>query len=305
MRQALSIYARSARLAGQRIAKKIVRKLQKVAGQQKPEAQSRSPRPVIELSLIESALSTLGITRGDRLMIHSGISHLGKIKGGAPTLMTLLREKVGEEGILLFPAFPFGTLMYDYVNSQPEFDVRTSPSKMGALTEIALADPQRIRSLHPTHSVSGFGQSIAYFLENHHLDPTPFGPHSPFWRLAEADGKILVIGVGLASVTGFHLTEDWLGEKFPVRVYLDQVYRVQCRNAQGQSVEVLTRCHDPSISQIRDCYIVEDLFIREGFYQKIPVGQHFIGVIDARRMNECLQRLAIKEHLTIYGRIWG
>ena len=41
-----------------------------------------------------------------------------------------------------------------------------------------------------------------------------------FPRLAEAGGKIVVMGVGLSSVTGFHLTEDRMGEEFPVKVYL-------------------------------------------------------------------------------------
>jgi aminoglycoside 3-N-acetyltransferase len=149
------------------------------------------------------------------------------------------------------------------------------------------------------------GQGAAEFLEGHHLDGTPFGPHSPFWRLADAGGKILIMGVGLSSVTSFHLTEDRMGEEFPVRVYLDRLYRLQCRDALGETVEIVTRCHDPFISQVRDCYIVEDLFIREGIYRKIPVGQHFIGMIDAQRMDLCLQRLARQERLTIYGRIWG
>lgn len=305
MRQPLSIYTRAARLESQRLANRISRKFQKWINKQTPEAQPRKARPLIDLSVIEAAFCELGVTRGDRILIHSGIGRLGKIKGGAPGIMALLREKVGQDGLLLFPAFPFATLMHEYVSSNPEFDLRTSSTKMGALAEVALAAPDRIRSLHPTHSVSGFGQDVAHFLEDHHLDDTPFGPHSPFWRLADAGGKILIMGVGLSSVTSFHLTEDRMGEEFPVRVYLDKVFRLKCRDALGETVEIITQCHDPFISQVRDCYIVEDLFIQEGIYRKIPVGQHFIGMIDAQRMDLCLQRLARQEHLTIYGRIWG
>lgn len=305
MRQPLSIYVRGVRLEARRFATRALRKLHKMVGKEQSEPRLRESRQVIELSMVDSALSTLGIGLGDRLLVHSGISNLGKVKGGPSGVLRLLRERVGDSGLLLFPAFPFDTLMHEYVKSNPEFDPHTSPTAMGALATLALSDSQRARSLHPTHSVCGFGSGVREFLDGHHLDDTPFGPHSPFWRLADVDGKILVIGVGLSSVTSFHMTEDHMGNKFPVSVYLDEPYRLSCRNNLGEKVEVMTRCHDPAISRLRDCYIVEDRLMQGGIYQKMPVGQHHIGVIDARAMDECLQDLAQRKHLTIYGRIWG
>jgi hypothetical protein len=88
-------------------------------------------------------------------------------------------------------------------------------------------------------------------------------------------------------------------------VYLDGVFRLRCRDASGELLEVATRCHDPAISRVRDCYLVEDEFLRAGIYRKIPVGQHYLGVIDAAGMDRCLQDLARGPRLTIYGRIWG
>lgn len=304
MRQRLSVYARSNRLKLVDIRRRGIRKLKKLAGYESAPV-ARTPRPIIELEQFDAVLDQLGIQSGDRVIVHSGISHIGKFKGGPAKLVERLRERIGPGGVVLFPAFPFGTLMFDYLETGPSFDAASSPAEMGALVDIALGYPDRQRSVHPTHSVCGFGDDVAELLKDHHRDSTPFGPNSPFWRLADTGGKILVIGVGLSSVTGFHLSEDRMGPEFPVRVYRDKIYEVACRSDAGEQITVRTPAHDPMISRVRDCYLVEDAFLREGVYRKIEIGNHYMGVIDFAAMDALLQRLARDERLTIYGKLWG
>lgn len=305
MRQPLSIYIRALRLSSARNLARAVRKIRKIAGKGAEAGANPETRPVVDLSQVSEALTALGIHRGDRVIVHSGISHLGKVKGGAQGIFSLLRERIGDEGTLLFPAFTFGGLMYHYLETSPIFDARTSPAKMGAVADIALADQARLRSVHPTHSVVAFGKDAREYVEGHHLDSTPFGPRSAFWRLADTNGKILVIGVGLSSVTSFHLTEDRLGAEFPVRVYLDKTYSIPCTSDAGEVIQVSTPAHDPLISLVRDCYLVEDDFVAEGIYKKYSVGSHYLGVIDAASMDACLQRLFYSRGVSIYGHIWG
>ncbi|MBN1668294.1 MAG: AAC(3) family N-acetyltransferase, partial [Anaerolineales bacterium] len=64
------------------------------------------------------------------------------------------------------------------------------------------------RSLHPTHSVCATGQLADELLQEHRLDETPCGPHSPFHRLPEVDGQILLLGCGLAANTSMHAVEE-------------------------------------------------------------------------------------------------
>jgi aminoglycoside 3-N-acetyltransferase len=306
MRQPLSIYARALRLSGTTYFQRGLRKLRKTFTSKtatKPEFMVR--RPLIESSQLEETLTKLGIKKGDSVLVHSGISNIGKVKGGIGGIFERLRERIGPQGLLLFPAFPFGTLMHSYLETAPSFDTITSPSEMGSLTEIALKDPDRLRSLHPTHSIAGFGDQSRAILRDHHLDNTPFGPHSPFWRLADAGGKIVVMGVGLGSVTGFHLTEDRMGDAFPVKVYLDKLYEVICHNDERECITVRTRCHDPFISRIRNCYLVEPVLLETAIYKKIQLGNHYIGVIDFKAMDSLLQKLASEQRFTIYGKIWG
>jgi aminoglycoside 3-N-acetyltransferase len=239
------------------------------------------------------------------VIVHSGISHLGKVTGGPKAIFELIRDMVGEQGNVLYPVFPFNTLMMNYLASKPSFDVRTAPSKMGSLTEYALKVPDGFRSIHPTHSVLAFGPQRKELVGTHHLDDRPFADRSPFAKLVDFNGKILLIGVGLNSTTSFHRTEDRLGDKFPVRIYGQQSFRVPCTGWNGESLEVVTPAHDPFVSRVRDCDLVRDDFLREGVMRELPIGSGTVGLIDAGGMDRLLEKLCFSRHLTIYGRLWG
>jgi aminoglycoside 3-N-acetyltransferase len=175
---------------------------------------------------------------------------------------------------------------------------------MGAVTEYALRAKGGKRSMHPSHSIIAFGERKEYFVGEHHLSPTPFGNSSPFARLVEASGKILLLGVGLSSTTSFHRIEDKLGSDFPVKVYLDKVFEISCVDEDGNKIIVKTPSHDPFISRVRDCNLVRTAFIESGVMQELTLGNGKIAVIDAKAMEVCLENLLSKERFTIYGKIW-
>ncbi|MDD5036311.1 MAG: AAC(3) family N-acetyltransferase [Methylococcaceae bacterium] len=308
MRHPLSIYIRSVRRAGERLLGKIERRLRYYLGigfvASVGEAQ-RDKRPVIDLATLETALRELGLSSGDSVLVHSGTSHLGKISGGARGIFELIQKTVGEHGNVLYPVFPFGGLIYEYLRSNPVFDVNTAPSKMGSLTEYALRAPGGRRSIHPTHSVLAFGESSDFFVGEHHLCPTPFSDQSPFAKLVERSGKILLLGVGLNSTTSFHRIEDKLGGRYLVKIYLDEVFTVRCTDVEGRELQVRTQSHDPFISRVRDGDLVRDAFVRSGVLREISVGNGSVGIIDAKAMEDCLEDLCLNQRFTIYGKIWG
>ena len=272
---------------------------------QSNRSKPQTPRATVDMATLQTALETLGLSRGDTLLVHSGISHLGKVAGGPRAIFDLIRTCIGNNGHVLYPVFPFDSLMYTYLMSNPVFDIRTAPSKMGALTAYSLGIPDGHRSLHPTHSVIAFGPRGADFVDQHHSCDTPFAETSPFARLVEAGGKILLIGVGLNSTTSFHRTEDRLGNRFPVRVYLDEVFEVTCIDANGLPSRVTTRSHDPFISQVRDCDLVRADLLRAGVLREQNVGNGAVGLIDAAGMDKLIEELWRSRGLTIYGKLWG
>ena len=50
-------------------------------------------------------LKRLGVRRGDAVMMHSSLSALGPVEGGAETVVDALLDAVGPSGTLLVPAF--------------------------------------------------------------------------------------------------------------------------------------------------------------------------------------------------------
>jgi aminoglycoside 3-N-acetyltransferase len=254
---------------------------------------------------LKSALSALRLGQGDAVLVHSGLSHLGKVAGGPRAVFELIRDAVGERGHVLYPVFPFDSLMYTYLVSQPTFDVRTAPTRMGALTSFALNTSGGQRSVHPTHSVLAFGPESAQFVREHHLCPTPFADRSPFARLSEFRGKILLLGVGLNSTTSFHRTEDRLGDAWPVKVYRPETFQVPCVDAHGANLDVTTRAHDPFVSRVRDCDLVKTDLLQRAVLREVRVGSGSVGILDAADMDRLLEDLCLRRHKTIYGRLWG
>lgn len=153
---------------------------------------------------IASDLHTLGVAPGETVLVHSSLRSLGKMEGGAETVIRGLLRALGVEGTLLFPALSFR----DVTMENPYFDVRNTPCCIGALPEYFRTRENTLRSIHPTHSVSGTGRLAPMLLADHELDETSCGKNSPFRKLREQKSWILFIGCGIASNTSMHAVEE-------------------------------------------------------------------------------------------------
>jgi aminoglycoside 3-N-acetyltransferase len=138
------------------------------------------------------------------LLVHSSLRALGRVPGGAETVIAGLRRALGPEGTLLMPA-----LTYERVTPQnPRFDVRHTPANVGVIPETFRQQPGVLRSAHPTHSVCALGPLAGQLLGDHGHDTTPCGPHSPFHQLPQHSGQILMLGCGLKPNTSMHAVEE-------------------------------------------------------------------------------------------------
>ena len=102
----------------------------------------------------------LGIHEGEVLFVHSAMSKIGFVDGGAETIINVLKEILGPEGTLAFPTFTFpGGGVYPTI-SNPDyvFDRENEPSSVGTITEVFRKMDGVYRSCHPTHSVSAWGK---------------------------------------------------------------------------------------------------------------------------------------------------
>ncbi len=156
------------------------------------------------VSQLANQLMAVGVRPGGALLVHSSLRALGPVPGGAETVIRGLLAALGDEGTLLLPA-----LSYRHVNpKQPRFDVRLSPSNVGALAEYFRLREGTQRSLHPTHSICAVGPLASLLLRDHLLDTTPVGAHSPLHLLPQHNGQILMLGCGLRPNTSMHGVEE-------------------------------------------------------------------------------------------------
>ena len=160
-------------------------------------------------------LRRLGVEAGDTLFVHSSFKSLGPVEGGAESVIQALEDAIGPEGLLLMPSFNLVTW-----ELRPEtWDINSTPSTVGWITEQFRRLPGVYRSDHYSHSVAARGRGAKAFVAGHlreegygsHWDRKPwgktFGLHSPMYRAYQAGGKLLMLGVDYYTSTYVHLVE--------------------------------------------------------------------------------------------------
>lgn len=137
------------------------------------------------------------IQAGDKFVVHSSLSSLGYVEGGADTVIEALIESVSPGGTVFVPTMTFG---------QP-FHVRKTPSKVGKITDVFWRRPDAHRSHHPTHSIAGIGPDAARILDGHE-DTTTTAPDSPLGKLAYDGGAVMLLGVSHTRNTTVHVLAE-------------------------------------------------------------------------------------------------
>jgi aminoglycoside 3-N-acetyltransferase len=250
----------------------------------------------LNVTSLTQALRDVGLGEGDTVLVHSSLSRLGFVQGGAPTVVQALKNAVGPSGTLGAPTF--WTLNPIEEPQDAIFDVLSAPSRLGAISESIRREAGASRSLHPTHCASFLGPNAKDLIAGHEQDQTPCGPKSPYFRLKDFGGKILLLGVSIEYLTNFHTIDD-IYEKLSFKVYHDETRSFRVLRPDGTEIRVLVRCHNQELSRIRNCIPLEP------FFQKLDVirfgyaGQAQIRLLDARKLYAALVKLA-GENITMY-----
>ena len=170
---------------------------------------------------IVAGLQEIGLKEGDTVIVHTSLSSIGYVCGGAQTVIEALIEVVGEDGTIMMPTQSWKNLDpeagvhwdvseqdWDMIRENwPAYDKKITPTNtMGAVAEMFRSWPGASRSDHPARSVAAWGRHSVYLTEKHDLSDI-FGDDSPIGRLYELDGKVLLIGVGYNKNTSIHLAD--------------------------------------------------------------------------------------------------
>lgn len=178
-------------------------------------------RQIVLKQDILKSLNDVGLRKGQTVIVHTSLSSLGFVCGGAQVVIEAIFETVGEEGTILMPTQSWKNLdpstgvhweepeeWYDIIRENwPAYNKDITPTNtMGAVAEMFRKWPGTLRSDHPARSVAAWGKHAKYITENHDLSNI-FGEGSPIAKIYELDGFVLQIGVGYDKNTSIHLAD--------------------------------------------------------------------------------------------------
>lgn len=224
---------------------------------------------------LAAELAALGLRRNDVVMMHSSLSALGHVEGGAETVVDAIQAAIGPGGTLVVPAFRdsvWGRAEDFCITDCCPCPQRLCPSRQpgfqGVIAETVRKRAGSLRSCHRTHSWAALGPAAEQILSGHRDSLTFCGPRSPFEEVVKRDGCILTLGVQVNTVTYWHYCEEillvpYLGHYWPVEKHMN---------------------HCVSGRRIYYDYpgIMQDVCRAAGILRTGPVGKSTSGIMRAR-----------------------
>lgn len=183
-----------------------------------PRPEHIATRTPVTRSQLVADLRRLGVRTGAIAMVHASLSSLGWVVGGSQTVVEALLACLGPGGTLCaqtsWEDIPFGHATWPevwragYEAELPPFDPALSAAAPyeGRLAERIRTWPGAHRSANPGTGIAAIGAHAAELTDGHRLDDG-FGAGTPYARLVEAGGQVVLLGAPLRTVSVLHHAE--------------------------------------------------------------------------------------------------
>ena len=167
---------------------------------------------------VKSHIRTLGIAKGDILILHSAYGELERFKSSPVSIISFLRGLVGEEGTIVMPAF-------HKTDETKTIKINSNVCTTGMLPAIFIRMEGVSRSSFPVNALAAQGpKANVMFREPSELD-LAHGVGSAWHYCAENQAKILLLGPKASkSLTMVHVVEDVLDSNWPIKNWYESVH---------------------------------------------------------------------------------
>lgn len=201
------------------------------------------PSPKLTLDEMKRLLTQeLGLCRGDKIIVTSSFANLNA--SFSPTeLIHLLMDIVTEDGLIMMPYYP-PLNSTEWASKNLVFDMRSTKSGMGILTNVFSKMPDVYMSKHPTKAVCAWGNKAPLIISGHESSLTPYYYGSPYGNLLKIHSKSM--GLGVSHIPIFHAVEDMLSSSYDF-FYQKRVYTLKVIDKNGDCINVDTLVHDDNI----------------------------------------------------------
>lgn len=238
-------------------------------------------------------LRALGLAAGDLVMVHAALRRVGPVLGMGDAVIAALRDAVGAEGTIA--AYADWEADYEDLLDEhgrvpmwwrphvPPFerDWSRAVRDNGLFPELLRTSRGAVASGNPGARVVAAGARAAWLTAEHAPD-YGYGPGSPFARLAEAGGKVLMLGAPLDTMTLIHHAEHLA--HIAKRVIRKEVPFAMERGIEWRTIEEFDTA-DPPEGFADDYFgtVVED-FLATGSGARGKVGEADCVLVDAAPM---------------------
>ncbi len=137
---------------------------------------------------IKKCLTGLGLKTGDIVIVHSSLSSVGHIEGGADTLVDVFLETIGNEGTLVAPV----------------------SASLGIFTQTLKNRSEALTSDCPLGTVAAIGADAEFICRDHWKADTAHGHDTPYLKIAGLGGYVCLLGVDQDRNTTLHSVEALL-----------------------------------------------------------------------------------------------
>ena len=217
------------------------------------------------------------LSPGDDVLIHAALKELGHFEGGVDAVLQALCEVVGPEGTVIMMA---DTRSFAKTG---RFSM-DMPSETGLLTERFRKMPGVIRSCVPMVSFCAWGKRADYYTAAYH---SHLDEDATLTRLLEADGKILLMGIGFNKCTLYHMAEE--RHRAPYNFYKE--FKGVLLEEGGAEQPISQRYFvRKDMSLKKNPAIAGDMMESEGRVKITPLGDGLLRVFRAREFDDCCMR---------------
>jgi len=243
----------------------------------------------VNRELAISTLETVGLKKGDGVMVHSALQFLGIPEGGMCIYYDALTTVLGIGsgiGTLVVPTFNFG-FAHDHF-----FDQASTPAEeMGVFPEFVRQQPGVLRSPHPMQSVASAGQYAADLSGRD--TPSAFDPGSTFDRMLELDFKLLLLGADVRYTSMIHYAEQRM--QVPYRYWKEFTGEVRLigQPPQVRTYRMFARdlAIDPEVSSAPVQKVLEE----RGLWNSVPLNYGKVALCRFRDFVSVAEELLLKD----------
>ena len=135
--------------------------------------------------------------------------------------------------------------------------------------------PDALRSLHPVHSVAAIGLQARNITEGHEHCPTGCGEGTPYMKVAELGGKVMLLGVDMDRNTMMHTLEELADVRYLLTLDIPAPLYPHYHGKGSFTLKKFPPGH-------RDYLSITPLLRREGVMIEGKIGDAVTKVIDAQ-----------------------